>query len=254
MSRIQACSIAFIGDPFRSSRPPDYWYFDVNGAQCVRPGYELVVTRGPLHRHSCLLLKNDPDRNERWQRGYNADWPVPLKLVREWEHLVYPREASLMAVDQWRKWLAEYRAAWTDASGAECGREIDEKTERDLARLREAWPELFESGAALSGQQATERLDGPVEGNGYRLDGITVRFGKSRIKHRLLTYLWDAERGRPHEYREIEDVIKDVWNDEQTSDKAVTKMCQRVSDDLRGAGILWTVQCMTGRVWLAKCR
>jgi hypothetical protein len=73
--------------------------------------------------------------------------------------------------------------------------------------------------------------DGPFDADGFRFAGVDVRFGKASKQYRLVMALWDAKKKRPAEPRPVQDVITQVWgNDNDTEDAAFRKLCSDVRD------------------------
>ncbi|MFM8270786.1 MAG: hypothetical protein ACKODX_00405, partial [Gemmata sp.] len=56
--------------------------------------------------------------------------------------------------------------------------------------------------------------DGPFDADGFRFAGVDVRFGKAGKQYLLVMALWDAKKKAPAAPRPVEDVIAEVWGDE----------------------------------------
>ncbi len=109
----------------------------------------------------------------------------------------------------------------TPAAGGEPAAEL-------LALVREAEPSEQGNVKEPAPAVATDDVapDGPFDVDGFRFAGLEVRFGKAGKQYRLVMALWDAETKRPAPPRPVEDVIADVWgNENDTEDSAFRQLC-----------------------------
>jgi len=68
--------------------------------------------------------------------------------------------------------------------------------------------------------------DGPFDADGFRFAGVEVKFGKASKQYRLVMALWDEKKKSPAAPRPVEEVIAEVWGDDnETEDAAFRQLC-----------------------------
>lgn len=91
--------------------------------------------------------------------------------------------------------------------------------------------------------------DGPYAPDGFRFAGVEVKFGRAGKQYRLVMALWDAKKKRPAPPRPLQDVIAEVWGeDNDTEDPAFRKLCSDVRARLQQANCPLDVVYVNGMV------
>ncbi len=109
--------------------------------------------------------------------------------------------------------------------------------------------------AALVAQQgegeSATKPDGPFDADGFRFRGAEVRFPRAVKRYRLVMSLWDAKKKQLAEPRPIEDVISEVWGEEnETSDSAFRQLCADTRRDFEAENCPLGIQQTNGKVQL----
>jgi hypothetical protein len=104
------------------------------------------------------------------------------------------------------------------------------------------------SGAQLrQGQEP----DGPFGTDGFRLNGVEVRFGRAAKQRNLTLALWDCKKSCPRPARPIEEVLTDVYGgNHDTSDATFRQLCADTRRRFQTAGLPLTLENMQGKVRL----
>lgn len=93
--------------------------------------------------------------------------------------------------------------------------------------------------------------NGPFGVDGFRFAGVEVKFGRAVKQYGLVVALWDAQNKRPTEPRAIEDVIAEVWGDEnKTEDSTFRQLCTDTRRRFEGANCPLNIQPLNGKVHL----
>ncbi|HEX4607905.1 MAG TPA: hypothetical protein VH092_06855 [Urbifossiella sp.] len=94
--------------------------------------------------------------------------------------------------------------------------------------------------------------DGPFSANEFRFAGAEVRFGRADKQFRLVTALWDARTNRPAAPRPVDDVIGEVWGEENdTEDSTFRQLCSDTRRRLEAANCPLDIRQGNGVVFLA---
>jgi hypothetical protein len=101
--------------------------------------------------------------------------------------------------------------------------------------------------------QSGANPDGPFDADGFRYRGIEVRFGRAGKQRGLVLALWDQKKRRPRPARPIEDVITEVYGeDNDTSNRAFIQLCSDTQKKLDAAGVALKIQNLQGKVRLTE--
>jgi hypothetical protein len=131
-----------------------------------------------------------------------------------------------------RGWVVEAAAKWSDppATGTPAGKQ------------------QAEGGTP----KPDAKPDGPFDSDGFRFAGVDVRFGKAGKQYRLVTALWDAKTKRPAEPQPIENVIAEVWGDDnETEDSAFRQLCADTRARFQKANCPLDIRQVNGKVQLS---
>lgn len=94
--------------------------------------------------------------------------------------------------------------------------------------------------------------DGPFDADGFRFAGVDVRFGKAGKQYRLVMALWDAKKKSPAAPRPIEDVIAEVWGDDnETEDSAFRQLCADTRTRFQKVNCPLDIRQVNGKVQLS---
>ena len=97
------------------------------------------------------------------------------------------------------------------------------------------------AAVGAAGGQGHE-LDGPFEADGFRFRGAEVHFGRAAKQYRLVLALWDNENRCPRPALKAEDVITEVYGEENdTSDATFRQLCQDTRRRLEAARFPLTI-------------
>jgi hypothetical protein len=100
--------------------------------------------------------------------------------------------------------------------------------------------------------ESTPEPDGPFGPDGFRFGGASVRFGRAGKQRSLVLALWDQHAGCRRDFRAAEDVITEVYGEENdTSDSAFRQLCSDTQKRLDIAGVPLTIVNRQGKVGLA---
>jgi hypothetical protein len=79
----------------------------------------------------------------------------------------------------------------------------------------------------------------------------SIDFSNSPLRHRLLSALWDTDRGKPFDSRLITEVMCEVYPDDEAADAKLKNLYSQVAKALKRAGFPITVTAAAGKIWLA---
>lgn len=101
------------------------------------------------------------------------------------------------------------------------------------------------------GEKLDDKPDGPFDTDGFRFAGVEVKFRTAAKRHRLVLALWDAKSKRPVKPRPIEDVISDVYGeDNDVTDAAFRQLCRDTRLDFERVDFPLSIRQMNGKVHL----
>jgi hypothetical protein len=178
------CTPAPIGDPRVNPYPSiiggAVWRNDPIHGPCrsnpIMAQYPLVGERvigvGDCRRAGSALLNDDPDPNRpaRYKMGFNADWPMPAELARQWAGQYYPLERSPASLRQWWDLIqgqVDYNLRLVHIE--ECERWQTERA-GNIGSMKRAWPELADhidglqetTAAPVSAQPLADAAPSPI--------------------------------------------------------------------------------------------
>jgi hypothetical protein len=95
--------------------------------------------------------------------------------------------------------------------------------------------------------------DGPFDPDGFRYHGGEVRFGRAGKQRGLVLALWDQQNFCPLPARLIQDVITEVYGeDNDTTDPAFRQLCSDTQRKLDAGNVPLTIQNLQGKVQLVE--
>jgi hypothetical protein len=98
-----------------------------------------------------------------------------------------------------------------------------------------------------------DKPDGPFDIDGFRFAGVAVRFGRAALQYRLMLALWDAKMKQLTLPRDIQDVIVEVWGDDnEIEDSTFRQLCSDTRRRLQAANCPLTIRVMEGKVQLTR--
>lgn len=98
-----------------------------------------------------------------------------------------------------------------------------------------------------------DKPDGPFDADGFRFAGVEVKFGRAGKQYCLVKALWDAKKKRPAAPRPVEDVITEVWGDEnRTEDSTFRQLCADTRRRFQTANCPLDIQQTNGKVQLSR--
>jgi hypothetical protein len=113
-------------------------------------------------------------------------------------------------------------------------------------------PPVGAAGGEGGKPKPDDKPNGPFDADGFRFAGVEVRFGRAVKQYRLVMALWDVKKKRPAEPRPIEEVITEVWGDEdETEDSTFRQMCSDTRRRFQAANCLLDIQQTNGKVQLS---
>jgi hypothetical protein len=102
----------------------------------------------------------------------------------------------------------------------------------------------------IAGGQAHEP-DGPFEADGFRFQGAEVHFRRAAKQFSLILALWDSANHCPHPARPVEDVITDVYGENNdTGDTAFRQLCFDTRRRLEAEHFPLTINTLQGKASL----
>ncbi len=94
--------------------------------------------------------------------------------------------------------------------------------------------------------------DGPFDADGFRFGGVEVRFRRAVKQYRLVLALWNSTTNQPAGPRPVQDVITDVWGEENdTEDAAFRQLCAETRGRFQKAACPLGIRPLQGTVQLA---
>ena len=106
-----------------------------------------------------------------------------------------------------------------------------------------------EGGQLLTNNES----DGPFDADGFRFDGVEVRFGRSALQPLLVLALWDATIKQISPPRPVDDVMAEVYgHDHDTSDNTFRQLCADTRRRFEAANFPLGITTTGGRVHLAR--
>jgi hypothetical protein len=93
--------------------------------------------------------------------------------------------------------------------------------------------------------------DGPFDPDGFRYRGTEVRFGRAGKQRGLVLALWDQKERRPRPARPIQDVITEVYGENNdTSGPAFRQLCSDAQKKLNADNVPLKIESLQGKVQL----
>ena len=93
--------------------------------------------------------------------------------------------------------------------------------------------------------------NGPFDADGFRFDGVEVRFGRAVYRYRLVLSLWNEACSAPASPRLVEKVLNEVYGeDSETTDAAFRQLCSDTKGTLEKNHFPLTILTVQGKVQL----
>jgi hypothetical protein len=93
--------------------------------------------------------------------------------------------------------------------------------------------------------------DGPCDPNGFRFRGAELAWGKATLRKKLTLALWDRESRRPRPPRPTQEVIEEVYgDDEDTSEPTFRALISDTRGMYQKAQLALDIKNEQGKVWL----
>jgi hypothetical protein len=96
----------------------------------------------------------------------------------------------------------------------------------------------------------SDRADGPFEPFGFQFQGKPVDLSAAPLRYRLASALWNGAAGRPHESRDGEQVMDELWPDDPESEDKLKDLCRHLRREFEAGGLALEVRQSGGKVWL----
>lgn len=95
-------------------------------------------------------------------------------------------------------------------------------------------------------------LNGPGERGRFWWDGKSVDLSGAPLRYRLCAALWDADTSRPRGERTQDEVLVELYPDDDAPEGKLKDVVKNLKRDFERAGIPLTVRLRGGRVWLEE--
>ena len=97
--------------------------------------------------------------------------------------------------------------------------------------------------------------DGPFDADGFRFDGVEVRFGTAVLQYRLIQSLWNKACSAPALPRPLEEVLVELYGEEnETEDSTFRQLCSNARKKLEANHFPLTILTVQGKVQLKSVR
>lgn len=94
-----------------------------------------------------------------------------------------------------------------------------------------------------------KKPDGPFDADGFRFDGVEVRFGRAILRYRLILALWNQACSTPASPRPIEEVLIEVYGENnEIEDAAFRQLCSDTRGKLEANHFPLTILTVQGKV------
>jgi len=130
-------------------------------------------------------------------------------------------------------------------------RKLKSRLHAELANAVPSTPAGTQQGEGGKPKPAA-KPDGPFDADGFRFAGVEVKFGKASKQYRLVMALWDKKKKSPAAPRPVEEVIAEVWGDDnETEDAAFRQLCADTRARFQKANCPLNIQQTNGYVQLS---
>ena len=97
--------------------------------------------------------------------------------------------------------------------------------------------------------QSRQLPDGPFDADGFRFDGVEVRFGRAALQYRLIQSLWNEACSAPASPRAIEEVLLELYGDDnETEDSTFRQLCTDTRKKFEANQFPLTIVTVQGKV------
>jgi hypothetical protein len=204
------------------------------------------------------MEKGEPDTLDAWSDLYlKAFYPLiclrrarEVRPVRDWPSDALEQRGLLAdTAGPLLVWIGGVPGARETLKAADA-RNAFEVFTRATRRLREI-AHSPETGGQLPQQPSAPRPDGPFGADGFQYRGVEGRFGRAAKRKALVLALWDEKTHQPLAARPVQDVLDEVYGEDQDTDDATFRqLCADTRGWLRASRMPLNIVTLQGQVQL----